>query len=414
MLIAAQYKVSASALTISGLPTCHKKNTSRVWVCWLRLVGVGYALWLTGCATPPMPANPPDPLQALTKGVEWLLAKQARDGAWRSEHYASFADGTALTPLILLALQKAYDAECRSPDLQRALADGLRFLARFQNEQGEVIEPKDGFDYPVYTASLIVRVLSHPTAQSVAHQQAGWVHYLKERQLTEKLGWRPDDKAYGGWGYCRVIPRKPDPDQFAPPLVESNLSATVFALDALASARALDEATRRAAGIFVRRCQNDDGGFHFIYDDPVRNKAGMASREPLSFYSYGSATADGLRALALCNWPEDQDRIRQAVRWVRHHFDAQSHPGRYAEAHEPQRNAVFYYYVASLVQTYSVCSKWLPDVDAQRGAIAASLAERQHADGSWHNPLSLVREDEPLVATPLAVLALASCLAQAR
>src|SRR5207249_2787990 len=108
---------------------------------------------------------------------------------------------------------------------------------------------------------------------------------LLDRQLTEKHGWKPEDKEYGGWGYCRLVPTKPEPGKFAPPLIESNLSATVFAVDALKAAGVSDRAAYDAALVFVRRCQNvnffrgeippgqvTDGGFHFIYDDPVRNK----------------------------------------------------------------------------------------------------------------------------------------------
>lgn len=382
----------------------------RRWTILLVSICAGLLLWSAGCGQPSTPGSVPDPWQTLEKGVKFLLESQSADGAWRSKHYASFADGTALTPLVLLALQYVSDTNCQSPQVQKAIVSGLEFLSGFHTPTGEVAEPKEGFDYPVYTASLVLRVLNHATARPWAKQQAAWVRYLKDRQLTEKLGWLPEDKAYGGWGYCRVIPRKPEPDRFAPPLVESNLSATVFALDALASAQVLDESTRRAAAVFVRRCQNEDGGFHFIYDDPVRNKAGLASWQPMRYNSYGSATADGLRALVLCNWPEDKTRIQQAVSWLHRYCNLQSHPGQYNAAHEPQRNAVYYYYLASLVQTYSACPDVFEKPPFQQEAIATILAQHQREDGSWRNPLSLVREDEPLVATPLAIIALAHVL----
>jgi hypothetical protein len=37
------------------------------------------------------------------------------------------------------------------------------------------------------------------------------------------------------------------------------------------------------------------------------------------------------------------------------------------------------------------------------------LLKRQRDDGSWSNPAVLVREDDPLVATSLAMRALADC-----
>jgi hypothetical protein len=42
-------------------------------------------------------------------------------------------------------------------------------------------------------------------------------------------------------------------------------------------------------------------------------------------------------------------------------------------------------------------------------ALAAALIERQKPDGSWINDAVDVREDDPLVATPLAMMALADC-----
>ncbi|MDW8224039.1 MAG: hypothetical protein RMJ82_13935, partial [Gemmatales bacterium] len=70
--------------------------------------------WITAChKSPPPPApkrSPRNPELALAEGVKFLLQRQAEDGAWRSEYYATFRDGTALTPLVLLALQYAHDS----------------------------------------------------------------------------------------------------------------------------------------------------------------------------------------------------------------------------------------------------------------------------------------------------------------
>jgi hypothetical protein len=206
-----------------------------------------------------------------------------------------------------------------------------------------------------------------------------------------------------------VIPKKPEPNVLAPNLIESNLSATVFALDALKAANELDDTTARAALVFVRRCQNSDFGFHFIYDDPVRNKAGVANAQPPWFHSYGSTTADGLRALILCGEPVDSEWRAGARVWLMNHFRADTHPGVYAKAYEPNREAVYYYYAASV-------SRVLRDLHAKEAgkvdwatALSTELARRQYKDGSWANPIELVRENDPIVATCNAVSALAKC-----
>jgi squalene-hopene/tetraprenyl-beta-curcumene cyclase len=383
-----------------------------------------------GPALDPQPAPPrvASRDESLAAGVAYLLAQQSEDGAWRSDVYATFKDGTALTPLAVTSLQTAYDGGEKNPKLLPAIAKGLAWLAKFSKPDGSITPPEDGFDYPIYTAALTLQAFSHASAKDYAKHRDAWVKYLKERQLTEKLDWKPEEKQYGGWGYCRVIPKKPDGSGFAPNLIESNLSATVFALEALSAAGALDADTQKAAAIFVRRCQNWalpppgvpppwfkylDGGFHFIYDDPVRNKAGAVPKEaenwPQLFHSYGSTTADGLRALHLCNQKDDEARIKAAREWLVKNYRADTHPGAYIKTHEVNREAVYYYYASSVARAFRDHKLTLPKGRDWSAELPAELAKRQAKDGSWSNPVEAVRENDPIVATCNAVSALAKC-----
>lgn len=354
------------------------------------------------------PAAPPRE-QTLARGAAYLAAQQSPDGAWRSDVYATFKDGVALTPLAVTALQEARDAGARTAAVDAAIKSGLAFLATFVTPDGTVAPPADGFEYPVYTAALALKALAHATATDFAKHRGAWVKYLKARQLTPALGWKEGDRQYGGWGYCRAVPTKPAPGAFAPPLVESNLSATLFALDALAAAGEAGADVSAAAAVFVRRCQNADGGFHFIYDDPTRNKAGVASNAPLTFHSYGSTTADGLRALALCNDPADAARVGAARKWLTANFSATSHPGVYIPVHESNREAVYFYYTASVAKAFADHNLELPDGRGWGAELSEYLANIQGADGNWANPVELVRENDTVVATSDALLALARC-----
>src|SRR5262249_11001817 len=149
-------------------------------------------------------------------------------------------------------------------------------------------------------------------------------------------------------------------------LTESNLSATRFALEALRSAgiKTEDEAVRKAL-VFVQRCQNfsddpkqrepayDDGGFFFIYDDPVRNKEGLAGKDRSGrerFISYGSMTADGIWALLLCGLRTDDPRVTAARTWLEANFRSDRQPGKYPDDREHNRDAVYYYYCSAIVQ----------------------------------------------------------------
>jgi hypothetical protein len=382
-------------------------------------VGLVAAFLIVGCSSPaPTIEPPPSPItirtadDALAAGVAYLLKQQSEDGAWRSDVYATLKDGTALTPFVVTALQEADAsglAEGSALPVIAARRKGSEYLAKFAQTNGMVDPGPDGFEYPVYTAALSIRALSHPANTDLLKARDAWVKYLKERQLTEKLGWTPDDKQYGGWGYCRVIPKKPKPNVISPPLIESNLSATLFALDALRAAGETDPEMYKAAATFVRRCQNADGGFHFIYDDPVRNKAGVAKGDPPTFHSYGSTTADGFRALRLCGLAEDEARERAAADWLSNQFRADTHPGTYVKAHELNREAVYYYYVASVSRAFRDQQPKLPDGRNWAKELGTELAKRQHKDGRWVNPVDLVRENDPIVATANAVSALANC-----
>jgi len=386
-----------------------------------RLPALVAALLLAGCARPPAPVavnplpNPPDtpPDQVLAAGVAYLVAHQSPDGAWRSDIYATFKDGPALTPLVLLALTESADAASAA-----ARRKGCAYLAGLVQPDGTIAGGEAGLDYPVYTAALAVKVLSHP--ENTAHVKArdAWLKYLLDRQLTAELGWAPGDAHFGGWGYCRVVPKKPAPNAVAPPLVESNLSATVHALDALRAAGFADADVYRDATYAVARFQNfdpaaadpGDGGFFFVADDPVRNKAGAdgdGSDAPRVFRSYGSTTADGLRGLGTSGL-DDPARTRAAAAWLAANFRADAHPGKYVAAHERNRDAVYFYYAASAGRAFRDHKLTLPDGRDAAAELATALSGRQQPDGSWANPVELVRENDPLVATSHAVVALAS------
>jgi hypothetical protein len=264
----------------------------------------------------------------------------------------------------------------------------------------------------VYTAALSTIALTHPENSDHLKARDAWRKYLLDRQLTEQNGWSPEDKQYGGWGYYPLVPTKPAAGRAVPAqnLLESNLSATTFALDAihLSESNPLSAENQkrweRAIG-FVKRCRNADGGFHFVYDDPVRNKAGGTGE---GFHSYGSASADGERALYEYQATKGATFTDEGS-WLRKHFEPDRHPGVYVPTHEPDRNAVYFYYVASASKTLLLFG--VRDVNGQRWreTLASALAVKQRPDGSWANPVELVRENDPILATAYAVFALGDC-----
>jgi squalene-hopene/tetraprenyl-beta-curcumene cyclase len=363
--------------------------------------------------------------RSLSVAASFLIGQQGQDDLWRPETYGVFKDGTSLTPLVLRALRRTPTSQ----KLELALRKGTECLVRMVQADGSIDAGPQGLNYPVYTAANAVIVLSESGQERHRTACDAWLAYLRARQLIEPLGWQPDDREYGGWGYATALPGKPRPGEAAPALTESNLSATVFALEALRAAGVpADDPAFHQALTFVKRCQNyaddpklrdaefDDGGFFFIYDDPVRNKAGVAGRDRAGrgrYASYGSTTADGLRALLACGLPAGDARVAAARRWIERNFSVGVHPGKYASERQADRPALYFYYCFSVAQALHALD--VQEVQTPAGkvawaeALAADLLKRRRADGCWVNPARAVREDEPVLATSFATMALAVC-----
>src|SRR5262249_20896450 len=223
--------------------------------------------------------------------------------------------------------------------------------------------------------------------------------------------------------------------------VDADLSSTLFAVGALriAEVAAEDPAVRKAL-TFVERCQNvatddrsgdprfDDGGVFFSTTHPLRHKARRAATDPMRnkagvagtdrsgrtrFHSYGSATADGLRALLRCGLAKDHPRVVAARRWLESHFSAASHPGTFEPAREADREANYFYYAWSVAHAFRALGIAEIETDGRRvawaEALASELIHRQRDDGTWSTRFTASKEDDPLVASPFAAGALANC-----
>jgi hypothetical protein len=350
--------------------------------------------------------------RALTAGTRALVAAQGPDGLWRSRTYGDLKDGVALTPTVLKALVFGPEVEGSAAARRR----GAGLLTGGPSRQELV--------FPIYTAAEAAIVLARLERKEASR---AWLELLRSSQLTEELGWSPADPAYGAWGDALKPSSRADLDAGA--TINADLSSTLFALGALriAGAPEDDPAVRKALG-FVARCQNlpeegaestpefDDGGFFFSPTDPVRNKAGDAGKDAsgqIRYHSYGSATADGLRALLRCGLPPGHRRVVAARRWLEQHFSARTNPGVFAPARAAERDATYFYYVWSLAHAFRALGGRMQEGEGSGTAwaelVAAELIGRQHGDGTWSNRFTASKEDDPLVATPLALGALGLC-----
>lgn len=364
---------------------------------------------------------------ALAKAAAWLVDGQGEDGSWRSGEYGALRDGASLTPTVCTTL---YYLPQGGRATREAFDRGRAFLAGLVDEQGALVE--EFYPFPIYSAATAswVAVLGDQDEHARRVQKA-WIAFLRRRQFTEALGWSEDDAQFGGWGYTVRPPQKPEAEAAAP-LPDANISATLFALGGLSNAQTpLDDPAIIAARRFVTRCQNFargaessdepafDGGFYFSPTDHARNKAGKigVGGESSSYRSYGSATADGLRALLRCGYEPAHPRVTAAADWLRRNFSAAHNPGDFAEEHARLRDSYYYYYCWSAAHALLHLGQGpfvqrhddgASDTDWVKQLTKALLA-RQSDDGAWRNRFRDAKEDDPLVATPLAAAALAVC-----
>ena len=349
--------------------------------------------------------------RAIAAATHSLIAAQSPDGAWRSKTYGAFKDGTSLTPSVLKTI--AFGPTIEGSEAARVRAAG--FIAAKVRPDGSIDEGQFGLLYPVYFGSASVIALSKVYVPGGREARAAFLADLRRRQLVEPLGWTPADPAFGAWGYAVEPSVKRDDGR----TVDADLSSTLFAVGALRLGGATaDDPPIRKALRFVERCQNfdlgepalDDGGFFLTPTDPSRNKAGPSKAD--RFHSYGSATADGLRALLRCGLPPDHPRVVASLRWLERNFTISTVPGTFEGPRESEREATYFYYCWSVAHAFRSLGIRTFESNGRRVDWAAELAEellrRQRPDGTWSNRFSASKEDDPLVATPFALGALAN------
>lgn len=341
---------------------------------------------------------------ALRSAAAYLWERQADDGGWHSTEYGLLRSGQSLTGLVLNAL---LDIPTSLSDLppDRMMA-AVSFLMHHIDGDGAVgrMDP-DVADYPNYATALALKAVCRAPMPLRTFSPFALVECLRRQQFSEANGWTPDDAAYGAWGMGGDVRTPPTPGHV-------DLSMTRHVLEALAvSGVPVGDPAFEKAAAFLKKCQNfipgveprgpdiadRDGGFYF---SPVVVDANKAGRHSTGFRGYGSPTADGILSLVAIGRGLDDARLRAAADWlVSRHSDESVPDFDDITVGKSTRGLWFYYAAAS---TTALSKLGLP----LQPALTPALLERQRGDGSWVNREKRVKEDEPLIATALAVRAL--------
>jgi hypothetical protein len=403
---------------------------------WLRravgIVAIGVAVvGLQGyvCAEevkkpgPAAPSSAVDAEAVLARAAGWLWDRQGEDGGWHSETYGLLKSGQAYTPFVLAALLDVpADVVPRPP---AGVERGLQFIRRHVSERGALgWSDPDVLEYPNYATADALRCLLRAADEGDRLLIVRLREYLESQQYGEARGFEPGHPAYGGWGFGGALP----------PGVPGHmdLAHTRRVLEALRAAGTNRAEPYRSAAVFLRLVQKHpddpreqpsltpfsrreiipvpyDGGFYFSPVVLQANKGGEAVQGRPYFRSYASATCDGILALLAAGVAADDERIRSAAAWLARHPRLDYPEGIPEDGPEPWGPALRFYHIATRADVY----RRLDWPGAWRAEAARLLAGWQDEDGSFRNSDSpLMKEDDWLLATTLAVSALNGCRAR--
>ena len=374
--------------------------------------------------------DPPQPgEQQLAEAAAWLWNQQAADGGWHSAHYALLKTGQAYTPFVLYTLLDVPPSIYEPPagGVERA----LQFLRKHINREGVLgLADPEVLEYPNYATSYALLCLQRagkPKDQPLIERMRD---YLIDQQYRTENGFGPKHLAHGGWGFGG------DLENGSPGHMD--LAHTRRVLEALHSTGPVPADVYKRAKVFLSLVQRDpedsrpqptlqhdvyldwlrtirisldvdytipfDGGFYF---SPIVLNANKG-REKLCpagsyFRSYASATCDGILSLLATGTDPQDKRIRAAVDWLQKHPQMHYPAGIPQEHPEPWGEAIHFYHLSvrgEVSARLKLPGSWRKD-------ILRELAARQEKDGSYQNKMSaLMKEDDPMLATTLAVQAL--------
>ncbi len=333
---------------------------------------------------------------ALSKGVRYLVSSQAPDGHWSDPRAPGL---TALGLLALEAMPPAIRGQIPDSVLERA----ERFILSQAKPDGGIYAE----GYGNYNTSLCVLALG--ARKRVKHREVirKARRYLAAQQQDAGARGAADSLEDGGIGYGS----KPVRD----------LNNTYYAMEALKATQALGEDPSlgkldwKLALRFVERCQNlkpsndrdyasmDDGNRGGFMYAPGSSKAGDTVIAGRTVHrSYGSQTYAGAMAYIYGDVPPDDARVKAALDWAARHFTLDENPGMGMQG--------YYFYLLSLAKTYHILG-WSSLATPGRPTpwkprLAEKLINLQKYDGTWTNEAARWQENDPVLCTTYAMMAL--------
>ncbi len=381
----------------------------------------------------------------LEAGARWLAERQDSKGSWRrTEGQEPEAPITSLAVRALAGLPAD-----RRPGLADPTARGLAWLLALQSRGGAIVGDPLRIHFRNYTTALTLQSAALVSAtdarqpeETYAKARQAMVDYLVTAQFGASEGSYSDfDFRHGGWNYHDPLdgaalpqtgPRPLGSAGMLPPgqgqgtLVRADISVASYVAEGLArGGLPADSPVWGRLRLYLHRTQNLsdpaasmdkqsllDGGFAF---SPREGKAGRTDFPDgdIVFRPYGSSTADGLRTLLRAGLTREDAPVRLAAEWLALHFTVTKNPNFSDTIRVPFDRGIYFYYLASLADALASYGQ----VPLTAGAetldwprdIVLRLAVLQGEDGAWRNQESVMNEDDPVIATAFALIALSHC-----
>jgi squalene-hopene/tetraprenyl-beta-curcumene cyclase len=342
--------------------------------------------------------------EAIRKAAAFLLSQQKEEGHWPSRTYGVLNSGQALTPFVLNALLQVPPEVAEIPRAKLEL--GFAWLRKSIAKEGAVgLDDPQMHEYPNYASamSLMAFVRDKRAGKDDAAAIEKLALYLRAQQMANAT-WPKDHAAYGAWGYGRRRDAT-DPGHVDISMTRHVMQALRMSLKDGAEFDGFAKALQ-----FLARVQNfdpasadADGGFIFSNVIPGLNKGG---KDGARHRSYGSPTADGILALLAAGVKRDDPRMIAAIGWLEKHHATGGKPDAPNDDARGMNFGIRFYYAAVSAEVLSTLKIEKAGEQDWRKPLLDMLLASQREDGSFSNQNFMVKEDDPLIATPLALLAL--------
>lgn len=350
------------------------------------------------CLTLSSPAQPVSPELAqqarasVEKGLAWLKAHQKPSGAWSEENMP------ALTALPLWAIA-ASGSTAFGPEQDKAVA----CLLSKQKPDGGIYVPqpdKKGSGLGNYNTSISAMALEATGRKDLAPA------ILKARTYIASSQHFGDDSHAGGFGYDKDSQR-----------AYTDLNNTHYSMDAMRRTERLEDlrpAGEKKADInwaaalkYVEQMQNKEGdtrgGFAYNTEDP-KGGAVTNSDGKVMLRAYGSMTYAGVLAMVHAKLEKSDPRVRSAVDFCSRYWTLDENPG------QGQQGLYFYFNIMSRALSVAgldaIPKQKVGEEIRWREEVVKKIISLQKPDGSWANDNNRWWENDPVLATSYALLAL--------